>query len=587
MKKVLSIFLMILLILTYGISYADEQPKQKLSYKNEIQPFEVTDRHDNRFMASNYPIIANNFKTDTQTHQTLSESIEPQPIRQPVSGEIVIRTPEELAKIGVDPAYPLSGKYILMANLDLSSYSSGEGWVPIGTPQNPFTGTFDGNGLVIKNLTINRPSTDYQGLFGETGKTAKLLNISLKNVNVIGCDDTGSLVGDNSGTIENSCSVGSVEGGHYTGGLVGYNSCTTTDSSLGYNPGTITSSYFNGSVTGNDYATGGLVGGGYSGVITNSYSTGSVKGNSYNTGGLVGFIAHGTITSSYFNGSVTGAGLYTGGLVGWNEYGTIKNSYSRGSVTGINTDTDTDNGPCPATGGLVGHNSGTIENSYSISNVKGGLCAGGLVGWNTTWHDSGTIKNSYSAGSVEGGLYTGGLVGFNQGTITSSYWDTQTSDITTSAGGVGKTTVQMKQRATFVGWDFTNIWAIDEGVSYPYLRPYEQILVNGTEVTFLDAQPYIKDNRTLVPIRFIVEQLGAQVGWDEKNKQVTIEKDGKKIILKIGSKDVSVNNSKVTLDVPAEIKDNRTMVPLRFISEAFGAQVGWDRTNKVVTITTK
>jgi hypothetical protein len=567
---------MILLILSYGISYADEQPEQKLSYKNEIQPFEVTDRPDNRLMASNQPIIANNFKTDTQTHQTSSGSFEPQPIRQPVSGEIVIRTPEELAKIGVDPAYPLSGKYILMANLDLSSYSFGEGWVPIGALQNSFTGTFDGNGLVIKNLTINRPSTDYQGLFGETGKTAKLMNIGLENVNVIGCDDTGSLVGDNSGTIENSYSVGSVEGGNYTGGLVGYNNCNT-----------ITNSYFNGSVTGNGYATGGLVGGGYAGVIANCYSTGSVKGNSYNTGGLVGFSAHGTITSSYFNGSVIGTGLYTGGLVGWNEYSTIKNSYSRGSVTSTNTDTDTDNGPVPAIGGLVGLNYGTIENSCSTSNVKGGLYTGGLVGCNNSWNNFGVITNSYSAGSVKGGLYTGGLVGLNQGTITSSYWDTQTSKITTSAGGVGKTTVQMKQRATFVGWDFTSIWAIDEGVSYPYLRPYEHILVNGTEVTFKDAQPYIKDNRTLVPIRFIVEQLGAQVGWDEKTKQVTIEKDDKKIILKIGSKEVLINNSKVTLDVPAEIKDERTMVPLRFISEAFGAQVGWDETNRVVTITTK
>jgi hypothetical protein len=113
------------------------------------------------------------------------------------------------------------------------------------------------------------------------------------------------------------------------------------------------------------------------------------------------------------------------------------------------------------------------------------------------------------------------------------------------------------------------------------------VLVNGVEVTFPDTQPYIKNNRTLVPVRFVVEQLGAQVGWNNKNQEVTIEKDGKKIILKIGSKVVTVNGSKVTLDAPAELKGDRTMVPLRFVSEAFGANVDWNGKEKVVTIEAK
>jgi hypothetical protein len=85
----------------------------------------------------------------------------------------------------------------------------------------------------------------------------------------------------------------------------------------------------------------------------------------------------------------------------------------------------------------------------------------------------------------------------------------------------------------------------------------------------------------------VVEQLGAQVGWNNKNQEVTIEKDGKKIILKIGSKVVTVNGSKVTLDAPAELKGDRTMVPLRFVSEAFGANVDWNGKEKVVTIEAK
>jgi hypothetical protein len=84
----------------------------------------------------------------------------------------------------------------------------------------------------------------------------------------------------------------------------------------------------------------------------------------------------------------------------------------------------------------------------------------------------------YSAGDVEGNQHVGGLVGKNhedKGEIASSYWDTETSSQSESAGGVGKTTAEMKQQATFEDWDFSSIWGIDEGESYPYLRNNEQV----------------------------------------------------------------------------------------------------------------
>jgi len=116
-------------------------------------------------------------------------------------------------------------------------------------------------------------------------------------------------------------------------------------------------------------------------------------------------------------------------------------------------------------GGLVGWNYGAITNSYATGSISGSDYVGGLVGWNL----QGTITNSYATGSISGIWYVGGLVGLNyQGTITSSYWDTVTSGQSASAGGTGKTTAEMKQQSTFVDWDFTTIWAIDEGVSYPY-----------------------------------------------------------------------------------------------------------------------
>jgi hypothetical protein len=94
-----------------------------------------------------------------------------------------------------------------------------------------------------------------------------------------------------------------------------------------------------------------------------------------------------------------------------------------------------------------------------------------LVGWNAD-----TITNSYSTGTViiSGGLYVGGLVGYNDAgsgaTVTSSYWDINTSGQSTSAGGTGEITSDMKEQITFSSWDFINTWNINEGVSYPFLQ---------------------------------------------------------------------------------------------------------------------
>ncbi len=82
------------------------------------------------------------------------------------------------------------------------------------------------------------------------------------------------------------------------------------------------------------------------------------------------------------------------------------------------------------------------------------------------------MTNSYSSGFVSSTVATqGGLIGANiGGTVNSSYWDLTTSNQLLSAGGVGMTTPNMRMQANFVGWDFTNIWAIQEGVSYPTLQ---------------------------------------------------------------------------------------------------------------------
>lgn len=214
-----------------------------------------------------------------------------------------------------------------------------------------------------------------------------------------------------------------ISGNSLVGGLVGYSGSSST----------ISNCYFNGSVTSSNIA-GGLVGYNVNGSsINNSFSAGSVSGvpSGSNVGGLVGFSDNGTsISSSYSTASVSGSSSI-GGFVGWNA-ATINNSYSTGSVSGVS------------------------------SNI------GGFLGYNES-----AINNSYSTGLVSGGSFNvGGFVGYSSLTIGNSFWDTETSGLSNSGGGTGKTTNEMKTNSTFLnaGWS-SSIWYRDDSYNngYPYL----------------------------------------------------------------------------------------------------------------------
>lgn len=97
-------------------------------------------------------------------------------------------------------------------------------------------------------------------------------------------------------------------------------------------------------------------------------------------------------------------------------------------------------------------------------------------------------------------------------------------------------------------------------------------LVNGKEQT-LDAAPYYFEGRTMVPLRFIGQALGATVEWDGKNKSITITKDGNKIELQLDKKEAYVKGQPMMLDAPPTAKDGVTMVPLRVVSESLNMQV--------------
>ena len=130
-----------------------------------------------------------------------------------------------------------------------SSWDSGNGFSPIGKNSYRFTGTYNGDGHTIDALFINRPTTDYIGLFGFTNG-ATIENLGVTNVDITGQNNVGGLVGRNhNATISNSYSTGSVSGNIRVGGLVGDN----------FSSATISNCYSTGSISGSSYV-GGLVG---------------------------------------------------------------------------------------------------------------------------------------------------------------------------------------------------------------------------------------------------------------------------------------------------------------------------------------
>ncbi|WP_010681122.1 beta-propeller domain-containing protein [Acetivibrio cellulolyticus] len=108
-----------------------------------------------------------------------------------------------------------------------------------------------------------------------------------------------------------------------------------------------------------------------------------------------------------------------------------------------------------------------------------------------------------------------------------------------------------------------------------------QAMVNNKETQVdssnADVKPFVKESRTLVPVRFITESMGAKVGWDAKTSTVTITLGSKVLKLVIGNKTMQVGKEKILLDVAPEIKEGRTFLPLRSIAEAVGKKVFYDR----------
>ena len=237
-------------------------------------------------------------------------------------GYTIITTADELQAM----QYDLSGKYILMNDIDLSGYE----WTPVGNnDMGPFKGVFNGNGKVVKNLSINRPSETMQGFFGNASN-AIIKNVGLENVDIISNESTaGLLAGTDDPSSYMSYSTASITNCYVTGKLKGYASVSGLASDL---RGTVEACYTNVSISVSTGGNGGLIGTFRGGSIKNSYSEGNMYGmHSGMSGGFIGEINNAVVENCY--SSVTSSSFYYGFACEADSDSTILNSYVNNEKT--------------------------------------------------------------------------------------------------------------------------------------------------------------------------------------------------------------------------------------------------------------
>ncbi|MGZ7445157.1 S-layer homology domain-containing protein [Paenibacillus sp. TH7-28] len=304
-------------------------------------------------------------------------------------GWVQIFTAEQLVYIDQNQEEYLNRKIRLENDIDLA----GHDWIPFGGNEHAvFSGVFDGRGHLISGINVIDDERENVGFFGSTTGVIKNLGVDVH-----------------------------IEGGAYTGGLVGLMS-----------DGSIDRAYVTGSVKGGTNAdpaavTGGLAGGAI-GEITRSFSLASVV-------------------------SGTAPNIYAGGLVGAQGRGGISDSYASGNVSN-----QTGDNYYLFSSGLVPHIVyGSVQRTYATGYVDKSNLAGAF--------------NSLIAGLVS-------LADFAGSFVADSFFDIVTTGVTAGSdpsGANARETSEMRQQSTYAdaGWDFTKTWAINPAVNngYPYLRP--------------------------------------------------------------------------------------------------------------------
>jgi uncharacterized protein YjdB len=459
------------------------------------------------------------------------------------------------------------GYYKLMNDIDLTQWinenSPTEGWPAIGRNSGEAT-YIDGDGHKVTGLWMNT-TQNYNGLFSNfsAGQIKNLTVEVATGKKVKGGDYTGILIGRNANGRLVNCSVkGDVEGTGHVGGLVGYAENTT-----------ISAITTDANITGTSYV-GGVAGQAVNCTMTtcNAVTTILSSGANSNVGGLVGYAKGGSISKCSTQNNLTAANESNsvGGLVGYSET-PVSLSFSTGSVAATGGDS--------YSGGLVGYALSPIENSYSTANAGGTQFTAGLVGYTFS-----SIDKCYAKGDVNGVMYGGGVVGELDGSAASisnsiaccntlsltaqSSWgsrviggfkngaaepgntnfalstmqvslnnvpQTKTDD---SVEGIAKPETELKLANTYmnIGWDFSEVWGIDEGQMYPYLL-WEIDINPVADISFDKTSLLIAVGKSET-IAASVLPLGAtnkRLSWTSSNTAVATVEDGVVTALAVGN----------------------------------------------------
>ena len=391
------------------------------------------------------------------------------------NGYIPIGSYAEFQKIH-DDVNTRAGNYRQEADLDLMNVP----WTPVGSSNSVnyhFKGTYDGNNKTISRLTVNYTGVNYSGLFGYVD--GKIQNVSITEANITGKDNVGGIAGYSTGIITNCNTGGKVTGANYVGGIAGYV----------MNGGTIVRCQNYGEITGTTEI-GGIAGrvDALGSTVEACYNSGAIKGGG-KVGGIAGLVFNfGSAIACKNSGPVSGTANMVGGVAGeaYNS-GVVRNCYSTGAVTGPND-----------VGGVVGcvtsgsNGTGLAEYCYATGVVNGVNSVGGVAG---LANSGSTVRNCVAlnptvrasdknigrAVYMSGGnllhllaletISSGGGIPFSNGINTShNHMD-----------GKSITSAQAMMRATYetyvdsdlpdpLGWDFTDVWTINEGNGYPTLQ---------------------------------------------------------------------------------------------------------------------
>ncbi len=354
----------------------------------------------------------------------------------------------------------LSGKYILMNDIDLSSFKN---WTPIGTLNSPFAGEFNGNSFTVKNLKITKAEGENPsvGLFGTIN------NSQIENVTIVGKINVHN---------DNGIRAGLICGEAY---------CSEISNCITY-----------GEINASTNA------GAWVGGITGFLSIYTETENKKEDSTIKVCRNNAKITANVFrNEDFFGLNYFTGGVVGLSD-GTISECSNYGNITAVGKSNNSAYFYAIA-GGICGNSSGKLNNCYNVGNISAigakYTLAGGISGH---WYQFGDISNCYNAGQIESeaeehsGEYShsfkGGIAGCLEGWYVPDISDG--SDYECHAGiyncyyldnvekafgdGIPEnqknvkplTKEEMTKQELFVGFDFENIWEMDEEEQRPVLR---------------------------------------------------------------------------------------------------------------------